>query len=559
MHFRIVSLSLAFTSAISLADVVGKKVEVLGNQWAQTSYSSWLKSDGALITPESTNLAIQGCFRKAQEETDPAAYALTKALVKEMDATYKDAQGKYDRALASVTELLKRIDAIKELSQSEFISACKTVVKGALGDKALMENLAVAFEGRLNPDFEALPDLPKQVQDVIIKLAKKGLKPAPLKVDGMPDHFCELEGYYSTSLDESLWKFFALTRVMGSVLPSTAGHADFMTAAQKSDKVVDLVSKLNRYSSVAGKYNGPTLGMGANELEATGPRLTGVALGSNTTSFMAYFTTAWREKIQMLVLDQDQYPEKPFRLLSANDFLTALKAELVEKLPKGNFFSQTHLGMASAASSLEHDRNAYGDSTTLYRRAAVLAWLALNAETNIRVNEKITGISLAAAPQPNYKASLYGSKADYTLLADSIKAAVRAYAEVDKKGELTPWCVKNVAAFTEAAQKLLKEDTDTVVPLQSEQTGLLDHGIELNPVIAHLGLEIDDQVGNAPAGSIQLHIATGRGRKVPGVVDGKSYSLFTPSAIVLHSEKQMTTAGWYDKNTGKGSVTQYDK
>ena len=96
-------------------------------------------------------------------------------------------------------------------------------------------------------------------------------------------------------------------------------------------------------------------------------------------------------------------------------------------------------------------------------------------------------------------------------------------------------------------------------PVSELTVRLPERRAEPETVIAHLGLEVNDSAGKSPAGIVQLHIATGFGRKVPAEVDGKDYLLYTPTGIVLHSKDQLSTSEWYDKNSGQGKVREFDK
>lgn len=564
---RILALALCCATAGSFGAVTGKVSEKLGTEWKVSGFQRWVALENALLTPEATNLALQYCLRTTQEALDAPAYDEVAApLVAEMKTAFEKGGNSTEAGLQSLAGLLEKISAIelpKDQSWAQnYEKACAETVKPYLESNA--RSLYTIYEGRMAPKISK--DLPAETARKLAELAKRGVRVAPLRFDGLQEQICKLEGYYSTSLNPKLWKLFSITRAMSNVLPSQEREAEFVKALADHKDLTDLVGTLNRYSAVAGKPNGPSIGMTAEELRmtkaATPVRMTGVALGTSATALMAFYTTAWREKLQDLVL-QAQYPEKPFELISARQILraTELTQREIGALKEGEReAAQTEVGMSLVWNNIfdfhvVHVKPAdrvYGALTASYKDTAALAWLALNAETNIRQNEKIGGIERTSVPSDSKTTlNLYADEASYQLLLNQIEAAKSAYSNLEaSEKHLASSCLPEITAFAEAAVKASKDKDKTVVKLDPKSTALFGkvkhkHAFEFKPVIADIGSELKgDEPGVDGQKDFNLHLATGAWRTVPVTVDGKEYLAGTPSAFVLHLPKTTSTAEW---------------
>jgi len=563
-------------SSLCFAKVSGKRVEKLGVEWMPTEFKNWVTRDNAVITPEISNLAVQYCLRTTQEALDGGAYeSVAVKLVSAMDKQFlgKDA-GKtdIDRSLAGVTRLLKAIGAINVKGgygkAAEYQKVCQKTLATELARKE-NDRLLDAYEGRMNPD--PIRDLPKGVSAKLEKLAKQGVALSKLTVDGLTEQVCKLEGYYSTSSDPRLWKFFSTTRVMANVLPKAANNSEFVKIVYESPEVVELIKVLNEYSSVAGRSNGPSVGMDRAALLNPGDnqiRLTGPALGSRSAALMAFYTTAWREQLQDHVI-QENYPRKPFQLISAEQVLVASdrtyrEVSLAVKAD-GRHPSQTEFGMSSVWRSLVayHSPNVrpafnYGDHTATFMDTSSLAWLALNAETNVRQNEKIAALERSLAVRPKAATTkIFANDSAYAMILDEIQAAEAAYKWVDPSGaQVKTTCVPGIKAFNEAAVAASKGKNHQVVEVDAGLTSIFlksGNAYEFKPVIVDIGGEVlGDPEGLEDQHDFKLHLATGQWRMVPAKIAGKDYVLGTPSAFVIHLPKTTSTAEW------QGMVRKYD-
>ena len=130
---------------------------------------------------------------------------------------------------------------------------------------------------------------------------------------------------------------------MSNVLPAERDNEAFTKAVLAAPEVAKLIGTLNQYSAVAGKYNGPSIGMTAEELRTAPSRMTGPALGSKATALMAFFTTGWRENLQKLVIDRP-YPAQPFQLITAEETLRSVEKTFTDR-GAGAQHSQTEVGM----------------------------------------------------------------------------------------------------------------------------------------------------------------------------------------------------------------------
>jgi hypothetical protein len=566
---RQVLLLAVFVSAVGWGDVAGKKVEVFGGPAKKMEFEDWLRSPGALLTPETTNLAIQSCLRTSQESIDGKAYDLSKRLVAEMTKAYPlvdptDGIDTYSSGLAVLAEFLQGVDGLKAEAPDAYKDVCekyfdkklqekKRISRGV--EKSVKDLLSPLYAGRMEPRISN--KLPDRYKDALAKLARFGVKLSPLRWETLRESVCTLEGYYSTSRDPKLWKFFSTTRAMSNVLPDVDRSQDFVDVVGRSAKVVALIKQLNEYSSVAGKYNGASIGMTAREMRDQPVRLTGAGLGSNAASLMAFFTTAWREGIQKHVIDQD-YPTKPFQLIGA-DKVVSLTIATNDDLANRKVPSQTELGMVNVWNSVFYnyvqfvrrpdEMGELGEQTETFRKTAALAWLALNAETNIRQNEKIAGLERALArPAAAPTTLVFGKARQYESLKGELTAALAAYKVVDPKSELVGECVTSLSTLTESAAKALGEKSE-VRELAAGSTDFLTL-LKFEPVIADIGLEVDDPKD----GPFRLHLATGNGRVFPATSAGKKYTVWTPSGLTLHLPKLTSTAQWQS-----GLVNQYDK
>lgn len=570
---RLVAMALGVATLASFGAVTGKVTEKLGTEWKATSFEGWVTKENALITPESTHLATQYCLRTTQQALDGTAYEkLAKPLLKELNDAFnvRREMNETETGLRTLTLLVSAIDDIvlakDKTSPKEFEKACDTKVGEFL--KANEGPLTVIYQGRLKP--EPAPDLPDALKKKLAALAARGVRVAPLTFEGLKEQICKLEGYYSTSWDPRLWKLFSITRSMANVLPSHARDAEFTKALAPYAKLRELVGALDRYSAVAGKPNGLSAGMTETEAKlakaSTPVRMTGVALGTNATALMALYTTAWREKLQDLVLQTD-YPEKPFALLTAQQVIEATldTAVDIQKLEPRTmrYPSQTEVGMDYAWKFImqyhigDKSGKAYahfGDVTKAYGDTAALAWLAINAETNIRQNEKLGGIVAESAPADG-KATLnvYALDAAYQGMEFEIDMALRAYRNVPEANDLLKEsCLPEVQRFVIAARKASKDKNYKVVQLAATETALFakskfKKAFEFKPVLADIGGEVkNDKEGIDGQKDFNLHLATGNWREVPAKVDGKDYLVGTPSAFVLHLPKTTSTRDWQE-------------
>lgn len=552
-------VSVLAASALCLGNVSGSKTETWGTQWPASDFKHWVTKRDALVTPEISHLAVQACLRQSQEQLDVYAYDVAKRLLGEMWRGYRRAEARpetraYDIGLDTLTRLMMDIDAIAAGNARDYRSQCEALVNNRFADGTARAELSPLFQGRMAPRLS--PDLPPAIRAQLEKLAARGIRVAPLRWEDLRDQICTLEGYYSTSRRPELWKLFSLTRVMANVLPDPGENALFEKAALRAAQVPPLVRQLNEYSSVAGKYNGGSIGMTREELRDAPVRLTGPALGSRATSLMAFFTTAWRERLQRHVIDQN-YPVEPFRLISADNALEY--ANQLETETRATP-SQTELGMLSVwervlpffrEGSRPEARGEYGTETAKFKKTASLAWLALNAETNIRQNEKIGGIEATSAPANGPTTAVYGTASAFERIAAELDAAVRAYRNIDPASHHTPSCVAQLRAYHVAAARAVGNEPRLAHVAKHEADVLL--WTKFEPVIADIGMEVNDTEGTQPEGKFRLHLAIGYGHEVPATVKGESHTLWTPSAMVLHLNKIVSTAEWQSSG-----VAHYD-
>lgn len=577
----IVSAVLLTVASISFAAVSGKPMEKLGTEWKQSSFKDWVTRENALITPEASNLALQYCLRTTQEKLDGTAYdKVAVPMVRDMQSALLrgSLNTSTEKGLAELTKLLVAIQAIKVKGEYpdpyEYIPACEKVVKANL-DSA--RDLWALYEGRMNP--KDAKNLPEDVRKRLELLRARGVRVSPLKADTLVQQICQLEGYYSTSNDSRLWKLFSTTRAMANVLRHEENNAEFEAVMKANAKIARNIGLLDRYSAVAGRPNGASAGMTEAEValakKATPVRLTGPALGSTSTALMAFFTTAWREKLQDHVIQPD-YPRKPFQLISADQVLKASKLTAEEIPTRGADswpVSQTEQGMAVVWGSILgwHSPEVrpipvYGQNTLAYKNAAALAWIALNAETNIRQNEKVAGIERTSLPQNEFSTRyVFADVSSYQGILKEIEAAQVAYRVIDTTGKLVAkTCLDPVQKFAAAAAAASKDKDGQVLQLDARDTAVFAKGsfgesFEFKPVIADIGTELkgDPEGLRTSDASLKefdgqtdfnLHLATGYWREVPVTVrDGhatRELIAGTPSAYVVHFKKTTSTADW---------------
>lgn len=552
------SFGLILISTLSFANVNGNKSEVFGTQWKQRSYEHWIMDPDAVITPEFSNLATQSCLRQSQEQLDFLAYKKTHELVQEMRKSFTrdSAVGitkPYDTGLSALTDILASIDKINAENAGEYRQKCESTVTKVLSKPQVQSELTPLYYGRFNPEISK--NLPPEIKAKLEKMSEKGLQLAPLTWQTLIQQVCTLEGYYSTTTRPELWKFFSITRALGNILPAEKDDHLFIQSVSRSNKIVELITSLNHYSAVAGKMNGPTIGMSLEEKKAAGVRLTGAALGSKATSIMAFFTTGWREEIQRFVIEQD-YPEKPFMLTQANTILSSMK-NAAEEVKGKTTPSQTELGMSLLwdsflAPAVTYEREEYGRETQNIKATFSMAWLALNAETNIRQNEKITGYGKTSVETGgDVTAPIYGTRTQYLKIVSEISAAKAAYRAIALGDESLPYCVNALLEMNQKGVDNLGE-IPTFARFSAESLNFLRE-MEFKPVIADIGMEINDERGDRPEGIFRLHLATGFGHAVEANIQGRVSVLWIPSSMVLHLPSIETTDSWRN-----ASVTKYD-
>jgi hypothetical protein len=195
-----------------------------------------------------------------------------------------------------------------------------------------------------------------------------------------------------------------------------------------------------------------------------------------------------------------------------------------------------------------------------YLETANLGWLALNAETNIRQNEKLGGVSTTSMPSDK-PATTYvlADEASYSGILNQINAALSAYGIVDPSQKaLANSCVPKVHEFAKRAVAASKGKYGKVVQLNANDTKVFTQhqyksAFEFSPVIADIGTEVVDDVGIRGQKTFKLHLATGNWRETKVTIDKKEYLLGTPSSFVLHFAQTTSTSDW------KKVVKNYDK
>lgn len=523
------AVGIVFCVTSGFAKVVpseGQRNEKFGAAWERVDLKTWLTRGDSVVTPELTNLAVQACLRSQQESFDVEASTLVMGMGKTFATQLSNTRATYEKGLSVLGALMHRLENIQAESATDYSSKCDLVVKEEFAARG--EYLTPLYHGRFFP--KTLPEF-----------GKAGIQIAPLTWEGLREQICKLEGYYSTSQRPELWKFFAITRAMGNVLPSEESDGEFVAVLANFPDLRERIVKLSAYSSVAGKVNGPAIGY---DVENVAPRLTGPGMGSKATSMLAFFTTGWRERIQKLVLERP-YPEQAFELLRSDELVNAIKVMRPTYCGSercSDLKSASELGMTSlwyALSPVLWAIRTESGSAYTYLKTSALAWLAVNAEANIRVNEKISGVKAAAIEPDAITDLVYGAPNSYREITLSIAAAQKAYAVIDPSGQKASPCLSELKTYTEAAAKVQDGSVGRVTGASREQ---LAH-VQLEPVIADIGLEVDD----SQDGAFKLHLATGGGRATPMTIQGSQFSWWTPSAHILHLPGAVSTAQWRNK------------
>ena len=127
--------------------------------------------------------------------------------------------------------------------------------------------------------------------------------------------------------------------------------------------------------------------------------------------------------------------------------------------------------------------------------------------------------SIAATPEITRVS--YGTRAGFARLVSEMDSALGTYRNVDVAGAHTPACVGLLRDLNAAAAHALGDEPALARLSERDVQGLAL--VKVEPVIADIGLEVDDTIGSEPAGVFGLHLATSSGREVPIEVEGKSY------------------------------------
>jgi len=543
----VVGVAALFAGITASAAVTGARTEVFGTQTPAVDFTSWLGHSEALLTPESIQLATQACLRKTQQSTDekayPLAHQITLSLGNHFGDTSNQARSSFATALSKLATLLKMVDDLGTNREASTPDGYRKVCRNQLQSFFTRERsgLAILYQGRMQPK----PDP---------KLARRGLEVMPLTWEGLTSQTCDLEGYYTDPRHPELWRFFSLTRLMQNILPSESQDEAFQREFANTPELVESLTRLNRYAGVAGKINGPAIGMTSGVGSGIGLRLTGPAAGSRATSLLATYTTAWREQLQWLTLNQN-YPENPFALISSGQILQSLSAlDPTIKTNQIQRLSSTEIGMwlwremlAASSDSAGTPRptpSDYGPQSQSYRATAALAWLALNAESNLRANEKLPGVRYGSEQESTNL--VFGNPTAYELIREELDTARTQFALVDFEVQSSQSCLRDLTVLTEQAKKIPVREVGTVA---SELTAGLS-SLAINPVYADIGLEVED----GDAGTFRLALATGYGHITLIPLNGKTYELWSPSAMVAHRPTLVNSRDWK-----RNQVTKYDR
>lgn len=514
----------------------GQRDQVFGTDQKREAFSDWLMRPESLVTPEAANLAAQACMRATQESLDVFAYREAQAIVDSMENFFRSARvgnDPYLRGLQAVSGFLGQLRDLETTAsdggRAQYQSDCERVAGDFL--KANPDAFEVLYYGRIHP--KSTP-----------AMVERGIRLAGIDVGALKEQICKMEGYYSVSNKPELWKLFSITRTLSNMLPKEDESDQFVEALEVNADLLPHIRKLDEYSSVAGKINGPTFSQTPEEREKMGPRTTGVGFGNGATSAMAFFTTGWRETLQDLILTRPYSPKVPFQLLRGDEIFKA--TEKTAKEIAGKSASQTEVGIGLVHASLNDKSPSYGANTEKYRRTAGMAWLALNAETNVRQNEKLGGVGAGIEPEP--PGQVFGNPTQYQQVAKSIAAAKTAYLSLVPATEFGRWsCLTNVTDFATAAAKVPAGQVGKVDPKLIR--GIKN--IRFPSILVDLGTEVSDQED----GVFKLHLGTSPGRVFPAKVAGSnaSYTVWTPAAFSLHLSKTTSTGDWMSM------VQNYDK
>lgn len=533
----------------------------------KSTFSKWIRSSNALITPEVAQLGLQLALERAREHLDRFAYEHVKALVKALTETFPKerlSEASNTRETISVTRyaiFLSRLLEEKFGTITDLTNHCEKVFSDLTPvDK---EQLAFVFGGNLKLGAAA---------------TQKEIAASPFW-ERLKNQTCRFTGYVAQSSRPEVWKFWLSQAVLSAAIPTEADSAVFVGRFSRDARVVDNAGKIDTYLSHLGKRHGLSLKAASDLRRDTGEvRSGGRYAGLSAVSLIADFGSSWHEAVL-----RDLHPDMLWKGLKAADPLLTDVAMAARTFPIEPVFDSLPTSYVTRSNSpfpksTQADPSAfeiglvfwwkrlkepkappYGEANSIYGRSMAVSWLAaaLNGFSSH------ANWSEALRPEPDSSATgdcttkVFGATAVYADINYQVETALKSFepaveairpATLDEKNwqRIREGWVDGFTRFRNEAFRISSGYIDEI----PRDTANWWNRIRLGSAIATIGTYQSNST-TYPRAPQKITVQLARAEEgwiSPATVDGKKVDLWVPASylIVNFSDKGLTPQEWKD-------------
>jgi hypothetical protein len=533
----------------------------------KSTFSKWIRSPSALITPEVAQLGLQLALERAREHLDRFAYEHVKALVRALTETFPKerlAEAGNTRETISVTRyaiFLSRLLEEKFGTITDLTHHCEKVFADLT--PAEKEQLAFVFGGNLKLGATA---------------TQKEIAANPFW-ERLKNQTCRFSGYVAQSSRPEVWKFWLSQAVLSAAIPTEIDSPLFVGRFSRDSRVVDNAGKIDTYLSYLGKRHGLSLKAASDLRRESGEvRAGGRYAGLSAVSLLADFGSSWHEAVL-----RDLHPELLWKGLKAADSVLTDAAMAARTFPIEPIFDSLPSNYVTRSNtpfpkSTQGDPSAfeiglvfwwkrvkepkaahYGEANATYGRSMTVSWLAAALDGF----SSHANWSEALRPEPDNSATgdcttkVFGATAVYADINYQVETALKSFepaveairpATLDEKNwqRIREGWVDGFTRFRNEAFRISSGYIDEI----PKDTANWWTRIRLGSAIATIGTYQSNST-TYPRAPQKITVQLARAEEgwiSPATVDGKRVDLWVPASylIVNFSDKGLSPQEWKD-------------
>jgi hypothetical protein len=568
-------LSAAFSTAVHAGNFANSKVWITpinGEAFTQkklpkSSFSRWIRTPSALITPEVAQLGLQLALERAREHLDRFAYEHVKALVKALSETFPKerlSEAGNTRETVSVTRFalfLSRLLEEKFGTITDLTQHCEKVFADLTPtDK---EQLAFVFGGNLKLGATA---------------TQKEIAANPFW-ERLKNQTCRFTGYVAQSSRPEVWKFWLSQAVLSAAIPSEADSVTFVGRLSRDARVVDNAGKIDTYLSYLGKRHGLSLKAASDLRRDTGETRTGGRYaGLSAVSLLADYGSSWHEAVL-----RDLHPEMLWKGIKAADPVTdaGLAARTFPIEPVFDSLPSSYVTRSNTPfpKSTQADPSAfeiglvfwwkrvkeplktlpYGEANATYGRSTAVSWLAAALDGF----SSHANWSEALRSEPDSTATgdcttkVFGATAVYADINYQVETALKSFEPAVEAIRPATLDEKNwqriregwVDGFTRFRNEAFRISSGYVEEIPKDTANWWSR-IRLGSAIATIGT-YQSNAATYPRAPQKITVQLARAEEgwiSPATVDGKKVDLWVPASYLIlnFSDKGLSPQEWKD-------------